>query len=142
MYRKFRFTLRFLLGNLHDYDPTLHEIGFDSLPFTDRYMLHRLGRLLQDARASYSSFQFFRTYQVLCCSPPSQHSSFSLFLDSRPYPATITMHANVTILQRNSALPEMLVDRLYELLTSKFAILKKENSLDMSIPLCSEVVEA
>ena len=80
MYRKFRFTLRFLLGNLHDYDPALHEVGFDRLPFTDRYMLHRLGRLLDDAKASYGSFQFFRTYQVLCCSPPCQHSSFSLFL--------------------------------------------------------------
>ena len=87
VYRKFRFTLRFLLGNLHDYDPALQEVGFDRLPFTDRYMLHRLGRLLADAKASYGSFQFFRTYQVLCCSPPSQQSSVSLLLGSRAYPA-------------------------------------------------------
>ena len=72
VYKKFRFTLRFLLGNLHDFDPNSDGVDFEALPLADRYMLHRLGKLLEDVKQSYSSFQFFRTYQVDC------HDSFLL----------------------------------------------------------------
>lgn len=64
VYRKFRFTLRFLLGNLHDFDPTADAVEFDALPLTDRYMLHRLAVLLDDVKSAYQSFQFYRAYQV------------------------------------------------------------------------------
>ena len=64
VYKKFRFTLRFLLGNLHDFDPQSDGIDFEALPLADRYMLHRLDKLLEEVKSSYTSFQFFRTYQV------------------------------------------------------------------------------
>lgn len=64
MYRKFRFTLRFLLGNLHDFDPEVDAVDFEALPLADRYMLHRLGRLLGEVEASYAGYQFFRAYQA------------------------------------------------------------------------------
>lgn len=64
VYKKFRFTLRFLLGNLHDFDVIADAVDFEALPLADRYMLHRLGKLLDDVKTSYGGFQFYRTYQV------------------------------------------------------------------------------
>lgn len=64
VYKKFRFTLRFLLGNLADFDPASDSVDFEALPMADRYMLHRLGQLLTEVEATYAGYQFFRTYQV------------------------------------------------------------------------------
>ena len=35
-YRKLRFTLRFLLGNLDGFDPATDAVPYDQLPATDR----------------------------------------------------------------------------------------------------------
>jgi isoleucyl-tRNA synthetase len=35
-YRKLRFTLRFLLGNLDGFDPETDAVPYDQLPATDR----------------------------------------------------------------------------------------------------------
>ena len=64
MYKKFRFTLRFLLGNLYDFELGSDAVDFEALPLADRYMLHRLWKLMTDVRASYDNYQFFRAYQA------------------------------------------------------------------------------
>lgn len=64
VYRKLRFTLRYLLGNLHDFDPAHHTVPHAMLPLTDRYMLHRLAELVQGTEAHYQSYQFSRAFQV------------------------------------------------------------------------------
>lgn len=64
VYKKFRFTLRFLLGNLYDFKMGSDAVDFEALPLADRYMLHRLWKLLTDVQAFYDNFQFFRAYQV------------------------------------------------------------------------------
>ena len=64
-YRKLRFTLRFLLGNLHDFDPEKHAVPFASLPATDRYALHRLATVVDDAGAAYEEYAFSRAHQGL-----------------------------------------------------------------------------
>ena len=65
VYRKIRLTIRFLLGNVHDFDPSQHAVPYSQLPLTDRYLLARFAHLLQDAQTSYSQFQFAKVYQVL-----------------------------------------------------------------------------
>lgn len=65
VYRKLRFTLRYLLSNLHDYDPHAHAVPHAELPFTDRHMLRRLSELLDGCQAAYTSYQFSRAFQVL-----------------------------------------------------------------------------
>ncbi|KAK9813953.1 hypothetical protein WJX73_006457 [Symbiochloris irregularis] len=65
VYRKLRFTLRYLLGNLHDFDPAHHTVPHAMLPLTDRYMLHRLAELLKGTEAHYQSYQFNRAFQAL-----------------------------------------------------------------------------
>ncbi|MBF2098517.1 MAG: isoleucine--tRNA ligase [Gloeomargaritaceae cyanobacterium C42_A2020_066] len=69
VYRKIRNTARFLLGNLYDFDPQQHSIPTKNLPDLDRYMLHRLGEVMDeitDAFESYQFYRFFQTIQNLC----------------------------------------------------------------------------
>lgn len=64
-YRKIRGTLRFLLGNLEDYDPAVHEVPYDALPAIDRFVLYKLGTVIQEASSAFESYQFSRIFQVL-----------------------------------------------------------------------------
>ena len=64
MYRKLRFTLRYLLGNVADFDPACHAVPWESLPAVDRHMLHRFAVLMDDLGDSYAGYQFSRFFQV------------------------------------------------------------------------------
>ena len=69
VYRKIRNTARFLLGNIHDYDPAKDAVPYDQLPELDRYMLHRITEVfteVQDAFDTYQFFRFFQTVQNFC----------------------------------------------------------------------------
>ena len=39
VYRKVRNTARYLLGNIHDYDPNIDSFEIDQLPLLDQWML-------------------------------------------------------------------------------------------------------
>lgn len=65
VYRKIRNTARFLIGNLHDFDPTQHAVSYDQLPELDRYMLHRITEVFEEVQDSFESFQFFRFFQTI-----------------------------------------------------------------------------
>jgi isoleucyl-tRNA synthetase len=64
-YRKLRNTLRFLLGNLHDFDPATNSIAFDAMQPLDQYILIRLAELDKKIRAAYEGFEFHRAYHAL-----------------------------------------------------------------------------
>ena len=63
-YRKLRFTVRFLLGNVHDFDPATNAVPYDALPATDRFLLATFGSLLTTLASSYETYQFYRVYQA------------------------------------------------------------------------------
>ncbi|NJR45070.1 MAG: isoleucine--tRNA ligase [Hyellaceae cyanobacterium CSU_1_1] len=65
MYRKVRNTARFLLGNLHDFDPKKHTIAYADLPELDKYMLHRMTEVFAEVTDAYNSYQFFRFFQAI-----------------------------------------------------------------------------
>ncbi|HIK35668.1 MAG TPA: isoleucine--tRNA ligase [Thermosynechococcus sp. M98_K2018_005] len=65
VYRKIRNTARFLLGNLHDFDPNQDAIPYAQLPALDRYMLHRLHEVFSEVTAAFDSFQFYRFFQTI-----------------------------------------------------------------------------
>ncbi|MDS3862397.1 isoleucine--tRNA ligase [Thermosynechococcaceae cyanobacterium BACA0444] len=65
VYRKIRNTARFLLGNLHDFDPSQDAIPYAQLPELDRYMLHRIGEVFTDVTNAFESYQFFRFFQTV-----------------------------------------------------------------------------
>jgi isoleucyl-tRNA synthetase len=62
---KIRNTARFLLGNLHDFDPTQDAVPYDQLPELDRYMLHRMVEVFGEITDAFETFQFFRFFQTV-----------------------------------------------------------------------------
>ncbi|MEG5058284.1 isoleucine--tRNA ligase [Microcoleus sp. A2-C5] len=65
VYRKIRNTAKFLLGNLHDFDPAKDAVAYEDLPELDRYMLHRMGEVFAEVQDAFESFQFSRFFQTV-----------------------------------------------------------------------------
>jgi isoleucyl-tRNA synthetase len=64
-YRKLRNTLRFLLGNLHDFVPVRDAVAFTALEPLDQYILARTAELDAKIRKAYDDFEFHRAYHAL-----------------------------------------------------------------------------
>ena len=77
-YRKLRNTARYLLGNLHDYEPTAHGVPYSELPAIDRHMLSQLAIFTREARAAYDDFQFSRVLSLLQQFTVAELSTFYL----------------------------------------------------------------
>ncbi|MCT0224532.1 isoleucine--tRNA ligase [Synechococcus sp. CS-1328] len=70
VYRKVRNTARYLLGNLHDFDPRPVAEGGDAiayaeLPLLDRWMLQRTAALIDSVTGDFERFEFYRFFQAL-----------------------------------------------------------------------------
>ena len=63
-YRKIRNTCRFLLGNLHDFDPG-HGEPYHHLSEIDCWALHKLYHLTAKVLKAYASFEFHTIYHLL-----------------------------------------------------------------------------
>lgn len=58
-YRRIRNTARFLLANLHDFDPnTQDKVAFDQLLSLDKWIVKKASELQQEIRRAYSEFDF------------------------------------------------------------------------------------
>jgi len=64
-YRRIRNTCRFLLGNLHDFDPARDAVAAADLLPLDRFLLHRLQQLVQRLRTAYQRYDFHVIYHGL-----------------------------------------------------------------------------
>ena len=64
VYKKLRNTVRFLLGNLHDFAPEDH-VKPEEFSELDRYILHRLQEVLVQLQEDFDRYEFFKYYQVL-----------------------------------------------------------------------------
>ncbi len=64
-YRKLRNTFRFLLGNLHDFDPAKDAVAWDDLEPLDQYMLVRARELTTKVLRWYVEFAFHRIYHAV-----------------------------------------------------------------------------
>ena len=65
VYRKVRNTARYLLGNLHDFDPTQDAIPYEELPVLDQWMLQRTASLIDSVSGDFERFEFYRFFQAL-----------------------------------------------------------------------------
>jgi len=94
LYRKLRNTFRFLLGNLHGFDPVSDRIPEADLLAIDRYMLARTRDLTEKIRTWYAAFEFHRVYQAVNEFAIVDLSSFYLdMLKDRMYTFAPTSHA-------------------------------------------------
>ncbi len=64
-YRKIRNTFRYILGNLHDFDPARDAVPFAEMHALDQYILLRAAEVTKDVRQHYDEFVFHRLYQRL-----------------------------------------------------------------------------
>ena len=62
-YRKFRNTLRNLLGNLSDFGPNDAVTSWDDLEPIDKYMMGRAFALLRECEAAYDAYKFQAVYR-------------------------------------------------------------------------------
>jgi isoleucyl-tRNA synthetase len=62
-YRRMRNTLRFLLGNLHGFDPARHAVPVDALLALDRWALARTAALQAEVLEAYRRYAFHLIYQ-------------------------------------------------------------------------------
>ena len=61
-YRKIRNTLRYLLGNLHDFDYKEDQVPVDEMLELDRYILHRFNILREKILTAYENYEFHVFY--------------------------------------------------------------------------------
>ncbi len=57
-YRKIRNTARFILGNIHDFDPSKDAVADEALEEMDRWALMRLTQLMEEVRGAFESYTF------------------------------------------------------------------------------------
>jgi isoleucyl-tRNA synthetase len=61
-YRRMRNTQRFLLGNLHGFDPSAHGVAANDMVALDRWALLQASRLQEDVVAAYERYEFHLVY--------------------------------------------------------------------------------
>ncbi len=64
-YRKIRNTIRFLLGNLSDFDPTTDALELKEMMEMDLWILERFQGIVQKVRGAYDAFQFHKVHHTL-----------------------------------------------------------------------------
>ncbi len=64
-YRKIRNTIRFLLGNLHDFNPDKDAVRVENLHEFDRWMLSHLQKVVKEVHNHYREYQFYRAFNLL-----------------------------------------------------------------------------
>ncbi|MBI4395569.1 MAG: isoleucine--tRNA ligase, partial [Elusimicrobia bacterium] len=65
-YRKIRNTLRFLLGNLADFDPAQHGVPFEKMREIDLGALAHLDLLIREVEKRYDSYEFHLVSDKIC----------------------------------------------------------------------------
>lgn len=65
VYRKVRNTLRFLLGNLNDFDPNRDRVPFAELSELDRFAWIQCNRLVGKVLKSYEEYNFHMVFQAI-----------------------------------------------------------------------------
>jgi len=65
VYRKIRNTLRYLLGNIDDFDPATDAVTYEQMFDIDRWAMQQLQKLIADVTDSYESFAFHRVFSLI-----------------------------------------------------------------------------
>ncbi|MFV0559636.1 MAG: isoleucine--tRNA ligase [Enterococcus sp.] len=66
VYRKIRNTMRFLIANTGDFDPSTDTVPYAELRSVDKYMLVRLNQVIQEIRENgYEKYDFMNIYRTV-----------------------------------------------------------------------------
>ncbi len=64
-YRKIRNTLRYLLGNIDDFDPTANAVAYEEMFDIDKWAMQQLQKLIADVTKGYENFAFHRVFSLI-----------------------------------------------------------------------------
>ena len=64
-YRKIRNTLRYLLGNIDDFDPSKNAVDYKKMRQIDRWAMQQLQKLIAEVIDSYENFVFHRVFSLI-----------------------------------------------------------------------------
>ncbi len=64
-YRKLRNTFRYILGNIHDFDPAADRVVSEELVDFDRWILRRAAELNSRCRIAYEELAFHKVYRAV-----------------------------------------------------------------------------
>jgi isoleucyl-tRNA synthetase len=79
-YNRIRNILRFLTGNLSDYEPEDDFVDYEHLYDIDRWILHRLTKLINEVTNAIDGFQFHKAFRLIYnfCSLDVSKTYFSI----------------------------------------------------------------
>lgn len=80
VYRKVRNTLKFLHGNLHDFNRETDYVAYEDLREVDQYMYMKLQQFIKTVREAYDAYEFATVYKAMNNFISSDLSSFYLDL--------------------------------------------------------------
>lgn len=64
-YRRIRNTCRFLLANLHDFDPATNQVAYEDMVELDRFAMASAFELQEKLETLYRNYEFHTIYQLL-----------------------------------------------------------------------------
>ncbi len=65
VYRKLRNTFRFLLGNLHDFNPATDAVAYENMTEIDKWALLRLEEVREKVTRAYENYEFHIMYHTI-----------------------------------------------------------------------------
>ncbi len=65
IYRRFRNTTRFMIGNLNDFDACENMVAYNDLAEVDQYMLIRLDEVIMNVNEAFEKYEFKRAVDVI-----------------------------------------------------------------------------
>ncbi len=64
-YRKIRNTLRYLLGNVNDFDPNSDSVAYEDMNQIDQWAMEQLQKLIAGVTEAYEKFAFHRVFSLI-----------------------------------------------------------------------------
>ncbi|KLO23754.1 isoleucyl-tRNA synthetase [Marinitoga sp. 1197] len=65
VYRKYRNTIRFLLGNTSDFDPQSDSVPYEKMEELDKWAMMKIHQLIEKVTEAYENYEFFRVHHLI-----------------------------------------------------------------------------
>ncbi|AEX86246.1 isoleucine--tRNA ligase [Marinitoga sp. 1135] len=65
VYRKYRNTIRFLLGNTSDFDPEVDAVPYEEMEELDKWAMMKIHQLIKKVTEAYENYEFFRVHHLI-----------------------------------------------------------------------------
>lgn len=65
VYRKIRNTARYILGNIHDFDPETQSVPVEEMNELDKWAMMRLSQMIEKVLSAYESYDFHLIYHAI-----------------------------------------------------------------------------